>query len=172
MVNQAVTLFNIFSHGRSFQGLDYACGSAPIGYELLKKGHKMDFVDVEGAGAYDFLKWRIKKNGFSDRAGWKLAGPYNFVLLLDAIEHLEDWEWVLDNIIGRMERKAVLITNYFDNTDTINPEHISMSQQDVADFLVSKNMLPITQMLWVKEDHHMGGPSNIKNVGGKDGKNS
>jgi hypothetical protein len=133
-------------------GLDFACGSGPVGYELLAMGHHVDFVDLDGAYAYNFLKWRVEQNGHSDRAGWKMEGPYDFVLMLDAIEHLPDWEEVLDNIIARMRFKAGFITNFFRNNDFDNPEHVSMDHDAVQAFLLERKLYPVNDMMYVKHD--------------------
>jgi len=162
MHNQSSVIINSFVSGRRFKGLDYCCGSAPIGYELLKRGHEMDFVDIDGAGAYNFLKWRIEKSGLMEKARFSLAGPYNFVLLMDAIEHLEDWRDVLDRICGKLLNKGTIITNYFDLTDYENTEHISMDKQAVGDFLVKCGVFPITNMVWRKEQGGATGVTKIK----------
>ena len=121
----------------------------------------MDFVDIDGTPAYEFLKWRVKNSKFENRVGWEVSGPYDFALFLDSIEHLENWKEVLDNVIGRMNEKAVLVTNYFRNTDYENPEHISMNKGEVMKFLLSRNMVPISQMLWQKDDNYMGGAMSV-----------
>lgn len=151
-----------FRRGVSAQGIDFGCGSAPVGYELLKMGHRMDFVDIEGTPAYEFLKWRVEKSKYKDRVGWSVYGPYDFALFLDTIEHLPNWEEELDNIIGRLKPKAALVTNYFSNTDNQNPEHVSMDKKAVLEFLLSRNMVPRSWSIWLKDDNYMGGAMSNK----------
>jgi GT2 family glycosyltransferase len=131
-------------------GLDYCCGSAPIGFELAMRGHTMDFIDVDGAPAYEFVKWRVKKRGIADRCGFKLGGRYDFVLFLDAIEHLPNWEEVLEDVISRMKDGAAFITNYFKNMDFSNPEHISMDHKAVRGFLIDRDIYPVNILVWCK----------------------
>ena len=152
-----------FKKGVRAYGLDFGCGISPVGFELIKLGHSIDFVDIDGAGAYEFLKWRVEKSEFPERAGWQVEGPYDFVLMLDIIEHLPKWEKTLDNIVGRIKEKGILITNYFYNRNYKNPEHISMNHQPVMDFLLSRNMIPRSNSLWQKDDNYMGA-MNMENA--------
>ncbi|MFH1364086.1 MAG: methyltransferase domain-containing protein, partial [Candidatus Aenigmatarchaeota archaeon] len=137
-------------NGQKMKGLDFGCGSAPLGFELLKYGHDMDFVDIEGTPAYEFTKWRVKKRNL--KAGWKINGSYDVILLFDIIEHLEDWKSHLDNIISSMKNGGHIVTNYFVNTDRLNPEHISMDQDAVREYLVSKKVYPVNLLVWRKHD--------------------
>lgn len=154
-----ITILKQFKKGITGYGIDYGCGAGPIGYELLKMGHAMDFIDIEKTKSYDFLKWRVKRldEKLSLRAGWKVQGPYDFALFLDSIEHIENWREVLDNIIGRMREKSMLITNFFENRAYNNVEHINMDHDAVMQFLLSRNMIPRTSKLWQKDDNYMGG---------------
>jgi hypothetical protein len=51
---------------QSMRGMDFGCGSAPVGFELAKRGGQMHFIDVDGSCAYEFLKWRCKKYGLDN----------------------------------------------------------------------------------------------------------
>uniref|UniRef100_A0A6M3K611 Putative methyltransferase n=1 Tax=viral metagenome TaxID=1070528 RepID=A0A6M3K611_9ZZZZ len=136
--------------GQKLRGLDFGCGTSPIGFEMLKHGYEMDFVDVDGAPAYDFLKWRVKKRSL--KAGWKWSvdANYDFILLFDALEHIEDWETILENIVKSMRGGGYIITNYFTNNDRMNPEHISMDHEAVRNSLIAKKVYPITLLTWRK----------------------
>jgi hypothetical protein len=137
---------------REAKGLDYGCGSAPVGFELMLRGHKMDFVDLDGAPAYEFTKWRTKKRGMVHRAGFELGGPYNYALFMDSIEHLANWKEVLGDVCDRLVENGCIITNYFLNEDYENVEHISMDHKAVADFLVSKGIYPLNKMFHIKRN--------------------
>jgi SAM-dependent methyltransferase len=158
-----LVLLKHFTGGVKTCGVDYGCGSAPVGFEVLKYGHKVDFVDIDGSYAYEFLKWRVKNSDRKDNAGFKLAGPYDFALFLDSIEHFKDWEPILDNVIGRLKERGVLFTNFFDNRDFLNREHINMDHKAVMDFLLSRRMFPKTYSIWIKDDNYMGGAMNVNN---------
>ena len=157
MSQQGLVILKQFKKGFKGRGVDFGCGSAPVGFELVKAGHDMDFIDLDGAAAYEFLKWRVKDEGYEDRAGYELTGPYDFALMLDSIEHIEDWQGALDQVCGRLKEKGVLITNYFLNRDFHNPEHISMDHAAVADFLGTLNMVPKSSQIWIKDDAFMQG---------------
>lgn len=152
MVQQMEMFLGTINKNAPGYGVDFGCGSAPIGMEFVMRGHRIDFIDVDGAGAYEFTKWRSKKRGVADRCGWAWGGPYDYALMLDALEHIPDWEKPLGEICDRLKQRGVLITNYFLNTDYENPEHVSMDKEVVQKFLVSKGIYALNQVLWVKAD--------------------
>jgi 2-polyprenyl-3-methyl-5-hydroxy-6-metoxy-1,4-benzoquinol methylase len=152
MIEEMQTILAMVNTQHQHHGLDFGCGSAPVGFELALRGHHMDFVDVDGAGGYAFTKWRAKHRGIEDRCGWQVEGPYDYVLMLDSLEHIEDWRSVLDRVIEALRPDGALITNYFLNTDFANLEHISMDHAAVKKYLVSKGVYPLNQMAWMKRD--------------------
>lgn len=129
-------------------GADFGCGSAPVGFELALLGHKMDFIDVDGAGAYEFTKWRAKKHGID--CGWTLKGPYDYVMMLDSLEHLGDWKSYLNRIVGSLKDSGGLIVDFFTNRDFDNPEHVTMDHDAVRAYLVSLGMTELNAFLWTK----------------------
>lgn len=131
-------------------GAEVGCGSAPVSFEIAMRGHRMDFIDIDGSGAYEFTKWRAKKRGIN--CGWTLQGPYDYVLMLDSIEHMKDWEEVLENVLSRLKPRGALITNFFRNQDYMNAEHVNMDKEAVQKFLTSRNVYPVNELLWVKQD--------------------
>ena len=133
---------------RKFKGLDFGCGSAPLGFELALHGHTMDFVDIDESPAYEFVKWRAKQRAI--KCGFCLDFDYDFVLLMDVIEHLKPWKGILTTIVGRMKPGAILATNYFSNVDYDNAEHISMDHKAVRDHLLSLEMYPQSAEAWIK----------------------
>ena len=141
------TLIN--SNNTSY-GADYGCGSSPVGFEFAMRGHKMDFIDVDGAGAYEFTKWRAKKRGID--CGFELKGPYDYILLLDAIEHLQYWEEDLERIISALRPGGGLVTNFFRTMDFTNREHISMDHKAVNAFLTERGVYPHNDFLYVKRE--------------------
>jgi hypothetical protein len=136
-------------------GADFGCGSAPVTFEFVMKGHKMDFIDIDGSGAYEFLKWRAKKRGVSDRCGWKLSGPYDYVLMLDSLEHIKDWQPVLEQIVASIKPNGGLILNFFENMDYANPEHVNMDKEGVRKFLTNHGVYPVHGFLWVKHEYEV-----------------
>jgi 2-polyprenyl-3-methyl-5-hydroxy-6-metoxy-1,4-benzoquinol methylase len=133
-------------------GCEYGCGSAPVSFELALRGHRMDFVDIDGAGAYEFTKWRAKKRALEERCGWALAGPYDYVLMLDSIEHMPQWQEVLEKVVASLKPDGALITNFFRNQDYDNPEHVNMDKPAVRAFLTERGVYPLNEMIWLKRD--------------------
>jgi len=129
-------------------GADYGCGSAPVGFEFALQGHRMDFVDVDGAGAYEFTKWRAKKHGID--CGWKLKGPYDYVMMLDSLEHLPNWEGHLDRIFASLKPDGAVILDFFQNHDFDNPEHITMDHEAVKQYFISNGLTELNNFLWTK----------------------
>ena len=157
MVEEMEMFHNMINTTVEGRGLDFGCGSAPVTFELVMRGHNLDFVDIDGSGAYEFTKWRAKKRGVESRVGWKIAEKdetYDYVFMLDSIEHIEDWRGVLSSIIPKIKQKGVLITNYFLNMDYDNPEHISMDKGAVEKFLTENGVYPLNKLLWVR--HPLG----------------
>jgi 2-polyprenyl-3-methyl-5-hydroxy-6-metoxy-1,4-benzoquinol methylase len=134
MIADGEAILNLFAPRIMGKGLDYGCGSAPIGYELLKRGAKIDFVDIDDCSGYEFLKWRIKKNG-NEKAGWALTSGYDFAIFLDALEHISNCDAIIKDVLNRMNQKSMIVTNYFINNDRDNPEHISMDHSMIREIL-------------------------------------
>lgn len=152
MVNQMDMFLNMINAQAPGHGIDVGCGSAPVSFELALRGHRMDFVDIDGAGAYEFTKWRVKRRGIEDRCGFTWGGPYDYALMLDSLEHIKDWQGMLEKVIGHLKEGGAFITNYFMNQDYDNPEHISMDKAAVKTFLVEHGIYPLNELLWVKKD--------------------
>jgi len=148
MVEEMKVYHSVIDTDKPARAADFGCGSAPVGFEFALRGHHMDFIDIDGAGAYEFTKWRAKK--WDVDCGWTLEGPYDYVLMLDSIEHLEDWRGVLDRVIDSLKPGGVIITDYFSNMDFNNPEHISMDHAAVRAYLLSKGIDRSNEFIWVK----------------------
>ena len=138
--------------GDKLHGLEYACGSSPVGFEFVLRGNTVDFVDIEGAGGYEFVKWRAKRRGVEDRCGWKLGGPYDFILLLDALEHFPDPNALMRKLAPLLKDNGVVVTNYFYLGDHDNLEHISMDKETVKDTFISCGIYPLNPAVWIKRD--------------------
>ena len=149
-VKEGVSYLEILKDAKYSYGLDYCCGSSPVGFELLRSGKDIDFVDIDGAASYEFLKWRAGRANYS--FGTSINGMnYDFVLMLDAIEHLEDWESHLTEIDDTLKSGGLFITNYFTLYDYRNPEHINMEKYKVEDFLIKRGYKFINPHVWKKE---------------------
>jgi len=140
----------------NWYGADIGCGASPTGFELvMSHGHRMTFIDVDGAEAYEFLKWRAKRRGVEQLCEWDWGEErekWNYVLLLDAIEHWRDWPAMMEKIVKRLKPKGYIITNYFLLEDKFNPEHISMDKDAVKQWLIEHGIYPTGPWTWVKQD--------------------
>ncbi|MCK4817982.1 methyltransferase domain-containing protein, partial [bacterium] len=147
-VKEALSYIELLKDSKYAYGLDYCCGSAPVGFEILKNGKSMDFVDIDGAASYEFAKWRVRRS--NGMVGADIFGPYDFVLMLDAIEHLEDWEAHLESIDVALKPGGLFVTNYFTLYDYDNPEHINMDKYRVEAFLIHNGYKFINPHVWAK----------------------
>lgn len=138
------------NNDRPVKALDFGCGSAPVGFDLALRGHHFDFVDLDGAEAYEFTKWRAQKRGLI--CGWELKGPYDYALLLDALEHIPDWEKALGQVCDAINKNGFIVTNYFLNDDFDNVEHVSMDHRAVQHFLNDRGFYPMHSMVWIKRN--------------------
>ena len=148
VVQLGAFILSVFNPQITSYGLDFGCGSAPIGFELAMRGQKIDFIDIPGSGAYDFVQWRAKKYKMS-QCGFTLGTGYDWVLLLDVIEHLrpEETESIMRDLISRLKNGGSIVTNYWHNSDYDNAEHINMNQGAVKEIFIKlgMEMLPFTK---------------------------
>lgn len=148
MVEQINYFHAMINTNQPHYGCDFGCGSAAVTFDFAKH-HDFDFVDIDGAGAYEFLKWRCKKHGVN--AGFELKGPYDYVFMLDSLEHIKEWKDTLTLISSHIKKGGALITNYFANHDTENPEHVSMDHDAVREWLGSLGFKPTkNEVIWQK----------------------
>ena len=146
MINMLHAMFD----GRKLRGCDFGCGSSPVGFELAMGGHHVDFIDIDGAGAYEFTKWRARKRNVD--AGFAPGGPYDYVLCFDSIEHLADWQTDLHALLNALKDGGYLITNFFQNEDFGNEEHITMNKAGVRDLLINHHVYPRKDnLVWQKQ---------------------
>jgi len=139
--------------GHNLTGIDFGCGSAPIGFEMLKRGHTMYFFDIDGSFSFEFLKWRIKKYGLSDRAHfneWPDEKIFSYALFSDSLEHLKDWHEPVLKVVERFIPQGVLFTNYLllDNTDG-NMEHINWDRGEFLKYMHELGMEPISNCVFM-----------------------
>lgn len=157
--DQSMFILSLFNREIIANGLDFGCGTAPVGFELALRGHNVDFVDVPDGIAQKFIKWRAEKYGLN--CGFKMGSDYDWVLLLDAIEHLHPDKALstLDNIISLLKPGGSIVTNFFHNNDFDNIEHVFMEHEKVKAFFQDNglSMVPIIRtgvvvqdMRWVK----------------------
>jgi SAM-dependent methyltransferase len=144
---------------RKLVGLDFGCGSAPLGFDMLKRGHEVLFLDVIGSFSFGFLQWRVKKHGLTERAlfrGAQSGGPYtekeslDYVVASDVFEHLEDWNRALVNICKSLKPGGVLLTNYMMIEVDDNPEHVNMNRGEFMGATWELGMEPLTNGVFIK----------------------
>lgn len=150
MIQQMEMFHNMINTQAPGRGIDVGCGSAPVTFELALRGHHIDFIDIDGAGAYEFTKWRAKKRNID--CGFEWNGPYDYAFMLDSIEHMENWQEILLKVIENLKEGGALITNFFFNNDFNNPEHVNMDHAAVKKFLTDNGVYPLNDLLWTKKD--------------------
>lgn len=151
MIQQMQAILSMIDTNAPGRGLDYGCGSAPVGFELALRGHEMTFYDLHGTPAYEFLKHRLSKYS-QVNADLVLNGSYDYALFLDSIEHLEDWDMHLSLACGLIKGDGAIITNFFLNQDYDNTEHINMDKEGVKQFLIGRSFYPINDVVWLKRE--------------------
>ena len=132
-------------------GVDFGCGSGSVSFELLKRGGKVHFIDIDGSCAYEFLKWRCKKYGFDHAEfDWPEPGTANYVLALDSIEHLHNWEEILQKIYDTLRPRGNFLTNFMRINDIDNMEHVFMDKPAFMSWIVEHNMNISSDCVFVK----------------------
>lgn len=149
----------MFKVNKNMKVLDFACGSGPVGY-LLAKSNKVDFVDLNGASGFEFLKWRLKKNGINgstcvDSRVFMANQPpddyYDVILLMDALEHFENWEEIIAMCARLLKPQSPLVTNYFTmGDDPNNVEHVSMDREAAKAVFLKHNVQMVNNLVLVK----------------------
>jgi len=138
---------------RPLTGIDFGCGSAPIGFELLRRGHTVYFHDMDGAAAFKFLKWRIKRYGVVDRAiynEWPTEG-LAYALFCDVLEHLEDWHDPIKRTVDAMIPQGILFTNYMViDKDVLNVEHSNWDRPEFMRYMTELGMEPLGNCVFMK----------------------
>lgn len=150
---------DMLSGSSNLRILDFGCGAAPIGFSLARLGHRLTFVDFDGASGFEFLKWRCKKYGidncdFIDARmfmGHKFKSNFDITIAMDSIEHVEDWEPLVDKLVDDLRLDGFIITNLFRiSAETINAEHISMDRVSMAEKFFTRDMYPLNFDVWIK----------------------
>jgi hypothetical protein len=142
-------------------GLDFGCGSAPITFDLCRRGQIIYFCDIPGTKPYEFLKWRSKKYGlyniralFVDDPGtqWPEDNSLDYITCLDSIEHLPDGEWqaLVARIASALKPSGCLITNFMLLQDDKNTEHIFMDKAEFSKVAVQNKLFPINSAIFQK----------------------
>lgn len=146
-------LFSGLKDSRARVGMDFGCGAGAVGFELCKRGHTMHFHDIEGARAFEFVKWRVKKYGIEDRAKfnvWPEPESLDYCMMLDVIEHLHNWKGVLDKVLQALKFGGHFITNFIPLSDHENVEHVFMDKGEFARYMVDHQMSPNSSLIWTK----------------------
>ncbi len=134
------------------RGIDFGCGSAPISFELARRGHEMWFKDIDGNPCFEFLKWRADRYKVKSHFNGEWPEEADFALCLDSIEHIEDWRGLVDNISKSLRHEGYLITNFIMLADSENDEHIFMDKPAFLKYAAEKGLWQINTGLFQKRD--------------------
>jgi len=152
-------MLGLFDGIRDTRILDFGCGAGVLGFEIARAGNQVVFSDLDGGGSFEFLKWRLKKHEVEGcetidalklAADRSLSGTYEYVLLLDIIEHLSDYKKTLETACAGLQDGGFLATNFFTTVDWNNPEHVVDERVPCSDYLLELGLLPINFNVWVK----------------------
>ncbi len=135
-------------------GMDFGCGAAPIGFDLARRGQIMHFYDIDGSAPFEFLKWRADKYSLTGtKVFFNTPRPkVDYVLALDSIEHLEDWQEKLSWMADCLNHAGCLITNFMLLGDTTNTEHIFMNHPEFMKYVTSIGLWPINSAIFQKRE--------------------
>lgn len=155
VIEESYFILSMFNPNVVSRGLDFGCGTAPVGFELASRGNHVDFVDVPGGASEKFIRWRCEKHGVKDYS-FELGDDYDWIMFLDSIEHLnpDKAPELLKDLIARLKTGGSLVTNYFYNNDMANVEHIYMRHLEVKDLFINEGltMVPIVKSNGVIKD--------------------
>jgi 2-polyprenyl-3-methyl-5-hydroxy-6-metoxy-1,4-benzoquinol methylase len=148
-------------------GIDFGCGSAPISFELARKGHDIWFKDIDGNPCYEFLKWRADRYDVKT-AHFDEEWPDNmdYVLCLDSIEHIKEWRELVDNISNSLKPQGVLINNFIMLGDSDNDEHVFMDKPAFLKYAAERGLWSISPGVFQKRDditETVRGENNVSN---------
>jgi len=151
MVQEMDSILKSFRYDHEFYGMAFGCGSAPVDFELAMRGHRIDFVDLDGTPAYEFTKWRVKKRGLL-KCGFEWKGPYDFITFFDSLEHIKDWRPLMQRAVESLKSEGFIVMNFFRNQDYNNVEHVNMDKEGVKNFLVEHGVYPLNDYIWMKHE--------------------
>jgi len=135
-------------------GVDVGCGSAPIGFDLLRRGHEMYFNDIEGTAAYDALKWRVKRYDLEKTAHfqeWPKDGTANYVMFVDALEHMHNWREMIDKATKALTMYGFILTNFLIMHDLENREHVFVDKGEFMKHMLDLGFMPINGAVFQKQ---------------------
>jgi len=82
-------------------GLDYGGGIGEYTILAMEEGVKMKFCEVAGSGTLKYAKWRFKKyevNPELHYEGYQINQDFDFIMVMDVLEHLENPEPVIKKL--------------------------------------------------------------------------
>jgi SAM-dependent methyltransferase len=146
--------------GIDYNGLDFACGTAPLSYELAKMGHKVAFLDIPETKTMEFVKWRCEKGNLNGNAKFvsKLNDIDNdsldYIIALDAIEHFEEKtaKSIIDEFAKKLKKGGILFCNFLTNISFEFPEHIFMDKGKFLEMTSENHLFPISHFIYMKDD--------------------
>jgi len=103
-----------------------------------------------------FIEWRAEKHILKNNVSVDVPLPqeetYDFILLLDAIEHMDPdkCEEEIGRLVKALKLSGSIITNYFQNVDYHNPEHINMNKSKIRKLFMRLGLQPLTISMWQK----------------------
>lgn len=134
--------------------LDYGGGAGDLCAEIAKKGFKADYADLQGR-TFEFAKWLFRKKncnvGMVNLSREKLSEKYDTILCIDVIEHVENPESLLKDLVGRLnENGRLIITALHPDVSKDKPMHFEI-KLNPEKYLSSLGMVKSSEpFLWIK----------------------
>lgn len=141
--------------------MDYGCGIGTDGLVAAAHGIRVTLVDFD-TPATDFAKWRCGKWGlegmvefltFPEDEGKARKGVYDFIFLIDVLEHTPDHHDILRELNGHAW--MFCISAPFKRPETLDPYHpqhlIENANVSYKDMMAEFGYHPFEGDLWVEE---------------------
>lgn len=116
----------LFEYVKNGKVLDYGSGIG-ICFDSIKNDSKYEkyFLDLPGP-AFDFVKWKYKNYGyFLDVTNDSIGDDYDLIVITDVLEHVENPQAVLNEIINALKPSGFLL--YYFHDDINKPGHLAES---------------------------------------------
>ena len=150
-------IIGAIAHHRPLRILDFGCGIGIPAFALAEKGHKITAMDIRGTGTLDFLRWRANKHGVpievveSEGGVPELKGEYDAIIAMDVLEHIPEWQQVLERFAFHLREDGMLFANNAILDDMTQPEHYELRPKEFIKACAETSLMPFTQISYSKK---------------------
>jgi len=133
--------------------LDFGAGAGVHSYHLAKLGHDVEFLDIN-VPQQVFAEWLIKTREIENmKVVQKPEGMYDYMVLADVIEHLEDYKSVMVELIPHLKigGEAYLKPQFDERVK--DGMHIHFADKFGFDGLMRQlGMVRVNGLIWRREE--------------------